>query len=70
MVIYMNIKRIEVGYLKTNCYIIENNGECLVIDPGDEFDKIKNNISKNVVGVIITHNHFDHVGAVVSNVTE
>ena len=60
----MNIKRIEVGYLKTNCYIVENNDECLVIDPGDEFDKIKDNITKNVVGVIITHNHFDHVGAV------
>ena len=36
----MNIKKIEVGLLKTNCYIIEKSDKCLVIDPGDEIDKI------------------------------
>lgn len=59
----MNIKRLEVGVLKTNCYILENNKETLIIDPGDDFEKIKENINKKVVGVLITHNHFDHVGA-------
>jgi len=59
----MNIKCVLVGSLDTNCYIVENNDSCLIIDPGDEFDKIKKNISKKVVGVLITHKHYDHIGA-------
>lgn len=59
----VNIKNIVVGCLRTNCYIVENDVDCLVIDPGDEFDKIVKSIDKNVVGVLLTHHHFDHVGA-------
>lgn len=59
----MNIKNIIVGNLKTNCYILELGEECLIIDPGDDFDKIRNIIDKKVVGVLLTHYHFDHVGA-------
>ena len=36
----MNIKKIVVGQLEENCYILEKNGKYLVIDPGDEFKKI------------------------------
>lgn len=59
----LNIKKIVVGELETNCYIVENKDSCLVIDPGDEFSKIKNSINKKVVGVLLTHKHFDHVRA-------
>lgn len=59
----MNIKTVVVGDLKTNCYIIENDKDCLIIDPGDEFKKINCSISKNVVGIFLTHKHFDHYGA-------
>lgn len=60
----MKIDRVVVGYLKTNCYILSIDNECLVIDPGDEYNKIKKVIdNKNVIGTIITHHHFDHVGA-------
>ena len=59
----MNIKKVIVGSLETNCYIVESNGNVLIIDPGSEFDKIKNNINGKVVGILITHNHFDHIGA-------
>lgn len=59
----MKIKTVVVGELETNCYIVENEYSCLVIDPGDEFLKIKNNIDKKVIGVLLTHRHFDHVGA-------
>ena len=59
----MNIKRIVVGYLQENCYILEKNGQVLIIDPGDEFAKIDAQIKGDVVGIIITHKHFDHVGA-------
>ena len=59
----MNIKRVSVGRLQANCYILEKNNKILIIDPGDEFEKIDSEINGDVVGVLITHNHFDHVGA-------
>ena len=36
----MEVKRVVVGELEENCYILENNGKTLIIDPGDEADKI------------------------------
>ena len=60
----MEIKCIVTGYLDENCYIIINNGTCLVVDPGDDFHKIKEQIGTNkVLGVLITHSHVDHIGA-------
>ena len=60
----MKIDKIVVGELQTNCYILSIDNKCLVIDPGDEYDKIRNAIGeKEIVGVIITHYHFDHIGA-------
>lgn len=60
----MKIDRVIVGPLDTNCYIISIGNNCLVIDPGDEYEKIKNAIgNKKILGVIITHYHFDHIGA-------
>ena len=32
----MNMIRLVVGPLKTNCYILYEDGKCLIIDPGDE----------------------------------
>ena len=40
----MNVEIIKVGYLETNCYLIIKNNKCIIVDPGDEFDKIKNKI--------------------------
>ena len=61
----MTVDRVVVGSLKTNCYVISINNKCLVIDPGDEYQKIKDVIgNKKVIGTIITHNHFDHIGAI------
>ena len=60
----MVIDVIKVGFLKENCYVISIKNECLIIDPGDEFDKIKNLVcNKKVLGILITHHHFDHIGA-------
>lgn len=60
----MEIKTVIVGSLDTNSYILIKNKEALVIDPGDDYDKIIDEIGDSkVVGVLITHNHFDHVGA-------
>ena len=59
----MNIKIIKVGYLEENCYIVEKNDNCIIIDPGDEAEKIINYITLNVTEILITHYHFDHIGA-------
>ena len=60
----MKIDRVIVGKLQTNCYILSINNKCLVIDPGDEYEKIKKVINeKEIVGTIVTHHHFDHIGA-------
>ena len=60
----MEIKRVVTGYLDENCYLLISNGSCLVVDPGDNYNKIKEQIGDNkVLGVLITHSHFDHIGA-------
>ena len=60
----MTIDRVVVGTLDTNCYILKIDDKCLVIDPGDDFDKIKMAIGDSKpVGIIVTHSHFDHTGA-------
>lgn len=61
----MDIEVIKVGYLECNCYLLIKGSKLLVIDPGDEAKKIINKIGdRQVVGIIITHYHFDHIGAI------
>lgn len=60
----MKIEICKVGYLETNCYILSKGDNVLIIDPGDEYDKINKVIKgRNIIGVIITHYHDDHIGA-------
>jgi len=60
----MKIERIKVGYLQANCYILTKDNKSIIIDPGAELEKIlKHCKEKNIVGILITHHHFDHVGA-------
>ena len=60
----MNIKCVVTGYLDENCYVLSKNGTCLIVDPGDDFLKIKEAIGDDkVLGVLITHSHVDHIGA-------
>ena len=65
----MLVKTLPVGQLETNCYIVSNEDtlECVVVDPGDEANTILNYIEDNklkCVAILLTHGHFDHVGAV------
>ncbi len=60
----MKIERVVVGELDTNCYILTQDNKCLVVDPGAEYAKINEHlIGKEVLGILLTHHHFDHVGA-------
>ncbi len=60
----MEIKTLKVGYLQTNCYILKIGTSAIIIDPGDESELIKKEIGNlKIKGILITHHHFDHIGA-------
>ncbi|HHT51147.1 MAG TPA: MBL fold metallo-hydrolase [Eubacteriaceae bacterium] len=65
----MILEIIPVGLLAANCYIIgcEDTNEGVVIDPGENGEKILSKIEElglNIKYIILTHGHFDHIGAV------
>ncbi|MBB5180860.1 glyoxylase-like metal-dependent hydrolase (beta-lactamase superfamily II) [Planomicrobium koreense] len=64
----LKINQMELGPVQTNCYIISNDAkECLIFDPGEEADKIIGFLQKKQltpVAILLTHAHFDHIGAV------
>lgn len=60
---------IPVGMLACNCSIIgdESTGEALIIDPGDEIDRILEILKRHnlrATQIIATHAHIDHVGGI------
>ena len=60
----MDINVVVTGYLDENCYILSKNGKCLIVDPGDDYNDIVKAVGDNkVLGILITHSHFDHIGA-------
>ena len=65
----MQMHCLPLGALQTNCYMIWGEGSecCLVIDPGDEPEKVllaAKKHDKTIEAILLTHGHFDHVGAV------
>ncbi|MRX72621.1 MBL fold metallo-hydrolase [Bacillus lacus] len=64
----MKWKRIPLGPLGTNAYLfLQENGDCLIIDPGGEADKLGRELKKmqaRPLAILLTHAHFDHIGAV------
>ncbi|MDD2822868.1 MAG: MBL fold metallo-hydrolase [Candidatus Daviesbacteria bacterium] len=63
----MKIVTLEVGGLKTNCYLVSSGDEVGIIDPGDDADYIIRKIQTDnlkPVWIAVTHGHFDHVLAV------
>lgn len=60
----MNIDICKVGPIQTNCYIVEQDGEVMVIDPGDDLTLIVADIKgRPVKQVVVTHAHWDHLSA-------
>jgi hydroxyacylglutathione hydrolase len=62
------IKRLVVGYLSANCYIVgrESSGEGMVIDPGGNEREILQAITDSrlaIKTIVLTHGHSDHIAA-------
>jgi hydroxyacylglutathione hydrolase len=62
------IKRLVVGALSANCWIVgvESNGDGLVIDPGGNYDDISRAIDESGLDIkliILTHGHSDHIAS-------
>ncbi len=62
----MNLHRLILGALRTNCYILHDkpSNEAAVVDPADEADKIIEKLEElgcNVKYIILTHAHIDHI---------
>jgi hydroxyacylglutathione hydrolase len=65
----MDVRTFTVGPVQENCHIarLEGSAQALVIDPGDEADRLLEAIARlelEVAAILLTHTHFDHVGAV------
>lgn len=65
----LKIFTMALGAYQTNCYLVWQEGckDCLVIDPGYEAQTVAAQAEKRgleIAGVLLTHGHFDHVGAV------
>jgi hydroxyacylglutathione hydrolase len=65
----MDVRMLTVGPIQENCFLLRRDGSdrALVVDPGDEADRLTATIDELGVGldgILLTHTHFDHVGAV------
>lgn len=63
----MRTRRITAGPLQTNCWIVDDGagGPLVVIDPAGDAPQILAAIADDEVAwVVLTHGHFDHLGAV------
>jgi hydroxyacylglutathione hydrolase len=62
----MKWNQIPLGPLQTNCYVLSEEQNCIIFDPGEEPQKIIQYIQTKKLkplAVLLTHAHFDHIGA-------
>ena len=63
----MDARCVTVGPLQENCWIVRRDGadRALMVDPGEEADRLIAAIEGLTIdAILLTHTHFDHVGAV------
>lgn len=63
----MKLHRMELGFNGTNSYLVSDQDSTFIIDPGADGEKILAFIQEKnleVDKIILTHGHFDHIGAV------
>lgn len=66
----LDLRMFTVGPLQENCFLVrasETASEAVLVDPGDEGEAILASLDElgcSLAGILLTHTHFDHVGAV------
>jgi len=65
----MDVRMFTVGQIAENCFMFRRDGSerALIVDPGDEPERIldaADELGVTVEGILLTHTHFDHIGAV------
>jgi glyoxylase-like metal-dependent hydrolase (beta-lactamase superfamily II) len=65
----IEVRQLTVGALAENCFLLRREGgdKALVVDPGEEPDRILaevEDMGAEVEAILVTHCHFDHIGAV------
>ena len=65
----MDVRCLTVGPVAENCYLVRGDGaeHALIVDPGEEPDRILSLVDElglKVDAILLTHTHFDHIGAV------
>jgi hydroxyacylglutathione hydrolase len=65
----MDVRMLTVGPVQENCFIVRRDGSdrALIVDPGEEADRLLGVIDElgvTLEAILLTHTHFDHVGAV------
>lgn len=69
----MKYKHIPVGMFETNCYLVLCGNVLYIIDPGDDAERIKaaaNEFEYDIVRILLTHTHIDHISAIPELMTE
>lgn len=62
----LKIETMTVGMAQSNCYIIHNETEAIIVDPGGEQARIEQTIERldiKPIAILLTHTHYDHIGA-------
>jgi glyoxylase-like metal-dependent hydrolase (beta-lactamase superfamily II) len=65
----MDVRMLTVGPVAENCFVIRRDGSDrgLIVDPGEEPERILRIVEELGLGIdaiLVTHTHFDHIGAV------
>jgi hydroxyacylglutathione hydrolase len=65
----MDVRMFTVGQIAENCFVFRKDGSdrALIVDPGDEAERIlgaTDELGLTIDGILLTHTHFDHIGAV------
>ena len=66
----LDVRMFTVGPVQENCYIVRRKDDptAVIVDPGDEADQLLTAVERlgieSVEAILVTHTHFDHIGAV------
>ncbi len=66
----IDVRMFTVGQVQENCFVVRERGasSAIIVDPGDESERLLAALQdlevQTVEAILVTHTHFDHIGAV------